>query len=207
MEIYVVKQGDTLRQIARRYGVAPGAIAEANQLSDPDVLSVGQALVIPLPERYHTVRRGDTLYSIARSHGVGLERLLAANPGISNPDRIYPGQRIMIPAPGEMLGRIVVNGYITNASDETLRATLPYLTFLSPFSYRTDARGELTPTFGVNLSLSAAERVANLLTVTNLREQGAFPATSPTPSSRMRRCRTGSWTTWRRSCAGAAGTG
>ena len=90
MEIYTVKSGDTVWQIARRYSTPADGIISANQLQDPDVLSVGQALIIPNRETRYTVRRGDTLYSIARRHGVGLLRLIAANPHISDPNRIYP---------------------------------------------------------------------------------------------------------------------
>ncbi|WP_424237989.1 glycosyl hydrolase family 18 protein [Bhargavaea ginsengi] len=45
--IHVVRQGDSLYTIARQYGVPAADIASANELPDPDVLVVGQALVIP----------------------------------------------------------------------------------------------------------------------------------------------------------------
>ena len=174
MEIYTVKSGDTVWQIARRYSTPADGIISANQLQDPDVLSVGQALIIPNRETRYTVRRGDTLYSIARRHGVGLLRLIAANPRISDPNRIYPGQSIVIPADDRPIREIAVNGYITDASDDTLNASLPYLTFLSPFSCRSDILGNLTPTFRLDTALSGAQRTANLLTLTNLMEEGGF---------------------------------
>ena len=174
MELYTVKRGDTVWQIARRFDLPVSDIIYANQLQNPDVLSVGQALIIPGVETRHTVRRGDTLYAIARGHGVSPQRLIAANPQITDPNRIFPGQTIVIPAGGQDLREIAVNGYITDASEDTLNATLPYLTFLSPFSYRTDTLGNLTPTFHLNPSLSAAQRTVNLLTLTNLPEEGGF---------------------------------
>ena len=174
MEIYVVKSGDTIYQIARRYSTSMDSIISANQLQNPNVLSVGQALIIPNRETRHTVSRGDTLYSIARRHDVSLQRLIAANPQIANPSRIYPGQTIVIPADGQQMREIVVNGYITHAADSTLNATLPYLTFLSPFSYRSDMLGNLTPTFNLDVTLSVGQRAANLLTLTNLLEAGGF---------------------------------
>jgi len=174
LDIYVVQRGDSLYSIARRYGVSVNDIVYANQLQNPEVLSVGQALVIPTGTRRHTVRQGETMYSIARSYGVTLQSLIAANPGVTNPGRIYPGQVINIPSGNQYLGEMIVNGYITDATENTLRATLPYLTFLSPFSYRSDLQGELTPTFSVDLSRSAENRAANLMTVTNLRSQGGF---------------------------------
>ncbi|MGG0644102.1 glycosyl hydrolase family 18 protein [Sporosarcina gallistercoris] len=47
MQIYVVKQGDSLWAIARGYGVTSNEIAVANQLENSNALAVGQALVIP----------------------------------------------------------------------------------------------------------------------------------------------------------------
>ncbi|MBQ8371879.1 MAG: SafA/ExsA family spore coat assembly protein [Clostridia bacterium] len=46
----------------------------------------------------HTVVRGDTMWRIAVKYEVGLSELRAANPQISNPDLIYPGQVLRIPA-------------------------------------------------------------------------------------------------------------
>ena len=168
LEIYVVRSGDTVYQIARRYSTSMDSIISDNQLQNPNVLPVGQALIIPGGETRYTVSRGDTLYSIARRYGVSLQRLLAANPQITDPNRIYPGQTVVIPAGGQALRQIAVNGYITDAGDDTLNATLPYLTFLSPFSYRSDLSGNLTPTFRLNPALSDGQRTVNLLTLTNL---------------------------------------
>ena len=174
MELYVVKRGDTVWQIARRFDLPVNDIIYANQLENPDVLTVGQALIIPSGEKRYTVRRGDTLYAIARGHGVSPQRLIAANPQIADPNRVYPGQTVVIPAGGQPVREIAVNGYVTDASDETLNETLPYLTFLSPFSWRTDTLGNLTPTYRLDTALSAGQRTANLLTLTNLPEEGGF---------------------------------
>lgn len=46
----------------------------------------------------HTVKPGDTLSAIARANNVGLQELINANPQIKNPDLIYPGQVVQIPA-------------------------------------------------------------------------------------------------------------
>src|SRR3546814_575913 len=50
------------------------------------------------PQNSHTVQHGDTLSAIARQNGVSLAALLAANPQISNPGLIYPGDSIDIPS-------------------------------------------------------------------------------------------------------------
>ncbi len=46
----------------------------------------------------HTVVRGDTMWRIAVRYEVGISELKAANPQIKNPDLIYPGQVLNIPA-------------------------------------------------------------------------------------------------------------
>ena len=54
----------------------------------------------PEPEedrRVYTVRKGDTLWGIARAQGVDLTALIAANPQIKNPNRIYPGDEVQLP--------------------------------------------------------------------------------------------------------------
>lgn len=48
----------------------------------------------------HRVRAGDTLWDIARRAGVSLSDLIAANPQIADPDRIVPGDRVVVPAGG-----------------------------------------------------------------------------------------------------------
>jgi hypothetical protein len=49
---YIVHPGDTVYCLARRFGVSPQAIASANGLSNPNVIWVGQVLVIPQPFPY-----------------------------------------------------------------------------------------------------------------------------------------------------------
>lgn len=44
---YTVRSGDTLFEIARQFGTTVEAIVEANDIDDPDVIDIGQELVIP----------------------------------------------------------------------------------------------------------------------------------------------------------------
>jgi len=105
---YVVRRGDTLFSIARRFGTTIGAIAQANGLPNPRYIRAGQRLIIPgaypawAPPSaapgatVYIVRRGDTLYSIARRYHTTVAAIAWAN-GIANPHRIWVGQRLVIP--------------------------------------------------------------------------------------------------------------
>ncbi|BDG46549.1 LysM peptidoglycan-binding domain-containing protein [Parageobacillus sp. KH3-4] len=96
MLIHIVQRGENLWAIAQRYGAPLEQIVTANGLKDANRLTIGQALVIPVPYRYHTVRSGETLWTIARRYGVSLDAIVQAN-RISNPSVIYPGTVLLIP--------------------------------------------------------------------------------------------------------------
>jgi spore coat assembly protein SafA len=51
----------------------------------------------------HTVQKGDTLWKLAKKYGVPLESIIAANPQLTDPDKIDVGQKINIPRPGESI--------------------------------------------------------------------------------------------------------
>lgn len=98
---YVVQSGDTMWSIARRFGVSLDALIAANpQISNPDMIDVGQKINVPKTGGgvfQYTVQSGDTLWLIAKRFGVSLNALIKANPQIENPDKIFPGQVINIP--------------------------------------------------------------------------------------------------------------
>lgn len=62
------------------------------------VLLLGAAAPAYAAEQAYIVRPGDTLWKIAVKYQVGVSELIAANPQFSNPDLIYPGQGVHIPA-------------------------------------------------------------------------------------------------------------
>ena len=72
MQIVVVNPGESVAQIANRYGVTTESIVRLNELDQPANLVPGQALVVPIVGSYYTIRQGDSFYSIARQHGVSL---------------------------------------------------------------------------------------------------------------------------------------
>ncbi|SEI11917.1 spore germination protein [Halobacillus karajensis] len=96
MFIHVVQFGDSLWQVARRYGADLPQIILLNRLNDPDVLVIGQALVVPERNKEYVVQQGDTLWTIANRHGVSVQNLAEKN-NIQDPSLIYIGQMLLLP--------------------------------------------------------------------------------------------------------------
>ncbi len=91
---YVVRPGDSLSRIAAEHNTTVRSLVSANHINNPDLISVGQELIIPNAGTY-LVRPGDTLEGIARTLGVTPAQLAAAN-GITDPNRIYVGTRLLV---------------------------------------------------------------------------------------------------------------
>lgn len=173
MIIHVVKPGESVYAIARFYGASPTRIASENELADPNRLVIGQTLVITEGTSKHKVQAGQTIYKIASQYGVSVRSILNANPNI-NPSQISVGQIINIPIRTEKRGTIEVNGYaFPNIDMGVLQKTLPYLTYLSIFSYEVNADGTLKPINDKPLIDAArAAGVAPMMVITNLSEAG-----------------------------------
>jgi LysM repeat protein len=112
--VYVVQRGDTLASIAQRYNVNLKDLAANNGVLNPNIIYVGQRLVIPgsaadtshrvasltaLPanDGYYTVQRGDTLAQVAQNYGMTVGDLLRLN-GLTNPNFIWTGQKLRVSA-------------------------------------------------------------------------------------------------------------
>ena len=120
---YVVKKGDTLYSISRKFELTVAELRAANNLSENDVLKEGAKLVIPSADitnaaalssssknqisaassvskvstKNYEVQKGDTLYGIARKSGIKVPELLSLNNFDSNMT-LKIGQKIKIPA-------------------------------------------------------------------------------------------------------------
>lgn len=126
--------------------------------------------------RIYIVRQGDSLYSIARRFGTTVQTLAYDNQ-LSDPSRLPVGLALVIPGGGDaQQGSIEVNAYAyPSISDSTLSETLPYLSFLCPFSWQMDSAGGITPTDDRRMiSAAYAQNAAPLLTLTNIGPSGGF---------------------------------
>ena len=94
---HVIRKGETLGAIAKKYGVTASALASHNGISNPNRVKVGQKINIPAKSVSvtYTVRYGDTLSGIAKKHNTTTSAIARAN-GISDPRKLRPGQKLKI---------------------------------------------------------------------------------------------------------------
>lgn len=167
--IHVVKPGDTVYNIARKYEALPGKIITDNQISHPRRLVPGQALAVIRNRYEHTVQSGESLYSIAASYEIPLDDLRKSNPGIADPNVIFRGQIIKLP--DVQKGReITVNRFMhPPVSREDLQAALPSLSYLSPFSHHVALDGSLN-SIDDSFTVQAANQVSAMpcMVITNI---------------------------------------
>ena len=98
---YRVKSGDTVTQIAKRFGLSITAIAKLNNLGPKSLIRVGQVIKLvgntppEVEAESYRVRPGDTLSGIASRHQLTLSELTSIN-RISSSTLIYPGQVLRV---------------------------------------------------------------------------------------------------------------
>jgi len=141
---HVVQPGENLSRIAAQYGTTVQAIVQANNITNPSIIWVGQVLIIPgatgpvatvapvptqqpgVPtpppatgETIHVVQPGENLFRIALSYGLSTSALAAYN-GITNPNLIYVGQQLRIPAGGAAVPPVAPVATVTPAPQPTV---------------------------------------------------------------------------------------
>ena len=176
MEIHVVKPGDTLFSLSMEYDVPMSQIALDNGLEAPNQLVSGQALVIRFPQVTHVVQPGDTLSSIARQYGVSLRALYQNNPILGGRDQIWLGETLVISYRQRPGPSILVNAYAyANISDDLLFSTLPFLSYLTPFTYGFTSSGALVELSDARLiSAALSMGTAPLMHLSTLTPEGGF---------------------------------
>ena len=114
---YKVEKGDTLYSISRKYQITVAELRTANNLSETDVIKVGQKLIIPDADIgtaaalsstkaagnanpagkvvEYVVKKGDTLYGIARKNGMAVADLMALN-NLDSSAVIKVGQKLKV---------------------------------------------------------------------------------------------------------------
>lgn len=170
MFIYTVKAGDDIAMLSRRFGIPASRIIADNALRYPNSLVVGQHLIIMSNTIRHVIEEGQTMYSLSQEFEVPLDALLAANPDV-NPIALQEGDIVNIPIAEEVRRRpAVINGYAyPTIPDSALECALPFLTFLSPFSYSVTPDGDIiAPNDDRIIERARASSVMPLMVVTNI---------------------------------------
>lgn len=175
---YTVREGDTIRSIAARFGLQTKTILWANTIPDPDLIYPGQQLtILPTDGILVRVQEGDTIRGLAERYGVDPADIYGYAPNaIDNPDLILVGQELVIPgaeplpaAPSEPQG--------TEAAGAEAAGAAP------------DAQGQETASSG---QAAADESTAVPLAAESTPEATPEPTATPEqqqarPSSRPRR--------------------
>ena len=103
---HVVRQGDSLYNLAKRYGTTTEEIQRQNRVNASS-LAIGQVLKITpaaaptkseapqVKPAVYAVRNGDTVHSIAKRHNMAVDRLLALNQ-LNAKSKLQPGQKLII---------------------------------------------------------------------------------------------------------------
>lgn len=121
---YIVKSGDTLYSISKKYNVSMSEIKRLNSLSS-DTLSIGQVLLLSekdkgeepfVPEGSYMVQKGDSLYGIARKYNVSVNDLMDVNNLTSNVISI--GQILKIPSLEEKVYTVKAGDNLWNIARE-----------------------------------------------------------------------------------------
>lgn len=109
---YRVKDGDTLKRLARAVGAKPETILAMNNMAETEKLRKGESIYLPVRARelgallahsansdyFHTVKKGDTLYSIAKTNGLSVAELRELNE-LGKDAKLKLGQRLRVAAP------------------------------------------------------------------------------------------------------------
>ncbi len=176
MQIYIVKSGDSLYSIAKMFKISLHILMEINGLEKPNDLVVGQAILILEPEIIHTIQPNETLEYISQKYNTSINKLYRNNPSLSARPFLIPGDDLIISYTNNPTSSILVNGFVyPNISRELLTTTLPYLTYISPFTYSFSAYGDLKPLRDdFILRRSMEYNVLPLMTLSPIDDDGKF---------------------------------
>lgn len=178
MFIHVIRKNENLNTISREYNVPISKIIHDNALVDINRLLVGQSLIIKPNNFLYTIKSQDSLFELSKRFKVSVQDIIDANPQIIDPNMLSYGQEIKIVYDNPKKVSKEINGFAyPSISIEVLRQTLPYLTYLSVFSYLINEDGTINDLDDERLIREAYRySVVPLMTITNISsdESGEF---------------------------------
>ncbi len=97
ISVYVVREGDSLSQVAKMFGVSANTIIWANDLPKSGAIKPGQILtILPITGVKHQVAKGDTIAKIAKKYKADVEEVAVFN-GLDIDSPLAVGQTIIVP--------------------------------------------------------------------------------------------------------------
>jgi LysM repeat protein len=131
---YTVGAGDTLADIAARFGIDASALASSNGIQNANLIVVGQVLSVPagpsggqstgttpptavLPHLTHIVAEGETLSVIADQYHTTVAELVAAN-ALTNPSFLSSGEALLVPSVVSAASRAEVRAILKSVEQE-----------------------------------------------------------------------------------------
>jgi LysM repeat protein len=136
-QVVTVRTGETLSEIAERHGVSLSRLMQANGISNPDHVEIGQRLTIPgsgstarstssssgsQGTAPYTVKSGETLSEIADRFNTTTARLIQIN-RISDPDLVMSGTRLQVPVTAQRSAPAASSAAVNrNASEHVVQS-------------------------------------------------------------------------------------
>lgn len=99
--VTTVKQGETLKSIAKDNHITVKALAKANHLKTSDKLTSNQKINIPDPPKTHTVEQGESVSSVAQKYGLKTADVLKWNNLSWSNSTIYIGDKLNLQDPNQ----------------------------------------------------------------------------------------------------------
>ena len=159
---YIVKSGDSLYSVAKKYNTTVDEIKKLNNLTS-NSLSIGQILNIPLSEvvlvNEYIVKSGDSLYSIANKYNTTVNELKSLN-NLSN-NTLSIGQVLKLPKVDEI---VTVNEYIVKSGDSLYSIAKKYNTSVDELKSLNNLTSNML-SVGQKLNIPVTEEVSNVYTV------------------------------------------
>ena len=116
-QIHIVKKGDSILSISRRYSLNKDYLIKINKLKDENFIFVGQTLILTeenlnkLDEKnknipkYHEILEGENLTDISNRYGLNINDLINFN-NLDNPDKIKVGTNLLLINPPENIEKV-----------------------------------------------------------------------------------------------------
>ncbi len=123
ISLYVVRQGDSLSQIARMFGVTVNTLVWANNIKGP-IREGDELIILPISGVTHVVKKGDTIKSIATKYSADMSDILAYN-NLKSDDVLSVGSKLIVPD-GEFQSPSVVKGAAQNPTEALRNAGGPF---------------------------------------------------------------------------------